>query len=74
MTGAATRLPPWLDEGLVFAKGAYRLREGTFAGGPIHPDRVSRVFDARIHKHGLKDIRLHDLRHTWAAGSQDRGQ
>ncbi|WP_160050886.1 tyrosine-type recombinase/integrase [Nocardiopsis sp. FR4] len=56
----------WLDEGLVFAKGSYRLRKGTFAGGPMHPDRVSRVFDARIHKHGLKDIRLHDLRHTWA--------
>jgi integrase len=55
----------WLDEGLVFAKGAYRLRNGTFAGGPMHPDRVSRVFHARIHKHGLTDIRLHDLRHTW---------
>lgn len=56
----------WWDEDLVFAKGSYRLRKGTFAGGPMHPDRVSRVFNARIHRHGLKDIRLHDLRHTWA--------
>jgi integrase len=54
----------WLDEGLVFAKGTYRLRKGTFAGGPMHPDRVSRLFEARIHKNGLKDIRLHDLRRT----------
>ena len=35
-------------------------------GRPIHPDRVSKVFDARVAEAGLKRIRLHDLRHTFA--------
>ncbi len=56
----------WLDEDLVFARGSYRLRDGHAAGGPLHPERVSRLFDARVRAAGLPDVRLHDLRHTWA--------
>lgn len=35
-------------------------------GLPLHPDRVSKLFDAAVKKAGLPRIRLHDLRHTWA--------
>lgn len=35
-------------------------------GRPFHPDRFSRQFDRRVERHGLRRIRLHDLRHTWA--------
>ncbi len=57
----------WVDEGLVFARGSYRLADGQTAGGPLHPERTSRLFKDRISKHKLTDIRLHDLRHTWAS-------
>ena len=46
------------DEGLAFA------RED---GKPIHPDRVSKMFDARVARAGVPRIRLHDLRHTHAS-------
>lgn len=45
------------DNGLVFAWEN---------GKPIHPDRLSQQFDRYIEKLGLPDIRLHDLRHTYA--------
>jgi integrase len=35
-------------------------------GSPIHPDTVSDTFDRRVKASGLRKIRLHDLRHTWA--------
>lgn len=57
----------YIDEDLVFARGSVRLRDGRMAGGPLHPERTSRLFDARIAQHKLPDIRLHDLRHTWAS-------
>lgn len=36
-------------------------------GRPIHPERFSRTFDQLITRHGMLDIRLHDLRHTHAS-------
>lgn len=56
----------WVDEGLVFARGSHKLMDDQTAGGPLHPERTSRLFKARLAKHGLPDVRLHDLRHTWA--------
>jgi integrase len=35
-------------------------------GGPLHPDRFTRAFVAAARRAGVKQIRLHDLRHTWA--------
>jgi integrase len=35
-------------------------------GRPYHPERLSRAFKTRVRAAGLPDIRLHDLRHTWA--------
>ncbi len=35
-------------------------------GGPIHPDRLSKVFEREVGRSGLRRIRLHDLRHTHA--------
>jgi integrase len=35
-------------------------------GRPFHPKRFSREFDRRLTRFGLRRIRLHDLRHTWA--------
>jgi integrase len=56
----------WRDEGLVFARGGFRLADGQFAGGPLHPERISRLFKARLERHKLPEVRFHDLRHTWA--------
>ncbi len=35
-------------------------------GEPIHPHTFSQAFERLIEKHGLRKIRLHDLRHTHA--------
>lgn len=35
-------------------------------GRPLHPNRLTRTFHRRVRDAGLPDIRLHDLRHTWA--------
>jgi integrase len=35
-------------------------------GGPLHPDRFTRAFGAAARRAGVTQIRLHDLRHTWA--------
>ena len=35
-------------------------------GGPVHPDRFSKLFRALVANSGLHPIRLHDLRHTHA--------
>ena len=45
------------DHGLVFCRPE---------GGPLHPERFSRMLDREIAKTTLPRIRLHDLRHTWA--------
>jgi len=36
-------------------------------GGPVHPDRFSKVWDQLVAEHGARRIRLHDLRHTHAS-------
>ena len=35
-------------------------------GRPYHPERLSRTFKSQARAAGLPEIRLHDLRHTWA--------
>lgn len=35
-------------------------------GGPVHPDRLTKLFDQEVAVAGLRRIRLHDLRHTHA--------
>jgi integrase len=47
----------WKDEDLVFCNQL---------GGPLHPDRFTRAFVSAGRRAGVKQIRLHDLRHTWA--------
>lgn len=36
-------------------------------GSPVHPERLTRSFDAHVRAAGLPRIRLHDLRHTNAS-------
>jgi integrase len=45
------------DHGLVFCRPD---------GGPLHPERFSRMFTRLTAQVGLPVIRLHDLRHSWA--------
>ena len=47
----------YADEDLVFCQ---------VDGRPYHPNHFSREFDRRSKRHGMKVIRLHDLRHTYA--------
>jgi integrase len=35
-------------------------------GAPLHPDRLTKLFDAHVVRAGLPEVRLHDLRHTYA--------
>ena len=49
--------PGYADEGLLFASPT---------GGPVNPDAVSRTFVREARAAGLRPIRLHDLRHSWA--------
>jgi integrase len=53
--GAAGEL--WHDNDLVFCDDV---------GRELHPDRFTRAFGAAVKRAGVKRIRLHDLRHTWA--------
>jgi integrase len=36
------------------------------AGEPLHPDRVTKLFDQAVKAAGLPRIRLHDVRHSYA--------
>jgi len=47
----------WVDGDLVFCDEA---------GRELHPDRFSRAFTSSAKRAGVRPIRLHDLRHTWA--------
>lgn len=47
----------YADSDLVFAQDD---------GSPIHPEKLTREFEAHIAASGLPRIRLHDLRHTHA--------
>lgn len=49
--------PAWVDSGLIFTLES---------GAPIHPERMTRWFEAHARASGLPLIRLHDLRHTHA--------
>jgi integrase len=49
--------PGYVENDLVF-----RCEDGS----PIHPDRLSQVFDRLVRVSKLRRIRLHDLRHTHA--------
>jgi integrase len=42
-------------------------------GGPLHPERLSRRFQAGTRRAGLPMIRLHDLRHTHATLALEAG-
>jgi integrase len=45
------------DHGLAFARQD---------GRPVHPDYFSQTFDRTVKRLGLRRVRLHDLRHTYA--------
>ncbi len=55
---ARLQAPAYADLDLVFARP-----DGT----PIHPERLTRTFEAFVRASGLPRIRLHDLRHTCAS-------
>jgi len=46
--------------------GEYDLVFCDELGGPLNPDWVSRDFRGQIRRAMVRDIRLHDLRHTYA--------
>jgi hypothetical protein len=53
--------PRWQDSGLVF----------TWPDGrPLHPERFSRWFEQLTRAVGLPRIRLHDVRHSYAADQE----
>lgn len=39
---------------------------GKVDGSPIHPDLFTKTFDRNVKRLGLRRVRLHDLRHTYA--------
>lgn len=56
--------PLYADHDLVFAAPD---------GAPLHPERFSRTFALRVTKHGMRPLRLHDLRHTHATLALQQG-
>jgi len=42
-------------------------------GTAIHPDTITRRFNRLVDKAGVRRIRLHDVRHTYATMSLDAG-
>ncbi|WP_157594661.1 hypothetical protein [Streptosporangium amethystogenes] len=46
----------WEDEGLVFARGSHKLMNYQTSGGPLPPERTSRLFKVRIARHELPDV------------------
>jgi len=56
-----------LEEGLLL--GIAVPHELVFAredGSPLHPERISKIFEQHVGRSGLQRIRFHDLRHTHA--------
>jgi integrase len=49
--------PLWRDDDLAFCDEI---------GGDLHPDRFTRWFRSAARRAGVRAIRVHDLRHTWA--------
>jgi integrase len=59
-----------LEARLAFGSGYRDDLDLVFAradGSPIHPERLTRAFEAQLRKAALPHIRLHDLRHTCAS-------
>ena len=54
----------WTDTGYVFTRES---------GQPMHPDRVTKLFDAAVDAAKVPRIRLHDLRHTVATRMLEAG-
>jgi integrase len=54
----------WQDSGLVFTDGL---------GRPLHPDEFSKTFQRHVRASGLRRIRLHDLRHSYATAALSAG-
>ncbi len=54
----------WTDTGYVFTRES---------GQPMHPDRVTKLFDAAVEAAKVPRIRLHDLRHTVATRMLEAG-
>jgi integrase len=42
-------------------------------GRPVHPDTITDRFNRLVDRAGVKRIRLHDVRHTYATTSLDAG-
>lgn len=42
-------------------------------GRPLHPDTITRRFNRLVDRAGVRRIRLHDVRHTYATLSMDAG-
>lgn len=55
----------WVDSGHVFV---------TEDGRPLHPERLSTVFEGHVRRAGLRSIRLHDTRHTCASIALQAGE
>lgn len=43
-------------------------------GAPVHPQRVTRHFNAHVRAAGLPAIRLHDVRHSYATAALAAGE
>jgi integrase len=56
--------PAWVETGLVFT------REN---GEGVHPQLLSDAFDRHVKASGLRRVRFHDLRHTYATLALDSG-
>jgi integrase len=56
--------PGWQESGLVFIWPD---------GRPIHPERFSRWFEQHARAAGLRKIRLHDVRHSYATAALAAG-
>jgi integrase len=56
--------PSFVDRDLVFCQPD---------GSPHHPERVYEAFKRAIKKHGLPDLPIHGLRHTWATLALEAG-
>jgi integrase len=54
----------WRDEGWIFTNED---------GSRLHPDEVSKRFNRLVSSAGVRRIRLHDVRHTWACTALKAG-
>jgi integrase len=65
-----------LDEEAAAWEGGYDPRGFLFChpdGSPVHPDTITRRFNRLVDRAGAPQIRLHDVRHTYATLSLDAG-